>query len=281
MQFYFKGYYMKKIALSLIVTSVSLLAYNEYVGHGETTDSKILIENQTVVNNIVADTPKTNFITSGKNYGAAAQVIYGDEVSILNIPLGMRIGYGFGVEASIPLVDNSNSSESGIGDVSIGGNYYFGGLFESTGQNITSLLYKTTTGDETKGLGTGVDAISLSHSFTKNIGDKYTANALLSYTINDDTVSGDSYMAMVGGSMPCLVSDKVTTSAKLTYFNIAENQYNFGELSSADLWIQWDSTKLVNNLPLGFGVKVPLLNEVDGISIDKTLLFYLSVASFF
>jgi len=266
---------MKKIVLSLLAASSLVLSFDDY--HG--TESVSLVQNQTIVNTVVADTPQTDLITTKKDYGATAQFVYSENVNILNIPLGMQIGSGFGIEAYIPIIDTK--TDTGIGDISIGGNYNFGSVFDSTGLNITSLVYKTTTGDDTKGLGSGKGAITLSHKIAKNLFDKYTLNGSLSYTLNDDTVSGDSYMVMAGASMPCLVSNQVRTSAKLTYFAVGENQYQFGEVNSADLWVQWDSSTLVNNLPLGFGVKIPLLNEKDGADADKTVLFYLSVTSFF
>ena len=265
---------MKKIVLSFIAISSIAFSADYYE-----VDSATFVNNQTIVNTIVADTPQTDLITTKKGYGATAQFVYSENVNILNIPLGMKIGSGFGIEAYVPIIDTPNNT--GIGDISIGGNYNFGSVLDSSGLNITSLVYKTTTGDENKGLGSGKGAVTLSQKISKNLSDKLTLNGALSYTLNDDTVSGDSYMLMAGGSMPCLISDKVRTSAKLTYFAVAENQYNFGEINSADLWLQWDSSKLVNNLPLGFGIKVPLLNEIDGNDADKTLLFYLSVTSFF
>ena len=267
---------MKKIVLSLI--AISTIAFSaEFYDHE--VDSATFVNNQTIVNTIVADTPQIDLISTQKNYGATAQFVYSENVNILNIPLGVKIGSGFGIEAYIPIIDTPN--DTGIGDISIGGNYNFGSVIDSSGLNITSLVYKTTTGDDVKGLGSGKSAITLSHKLAKNLSDNFTFNGSLSYTFNDDTISGDSYLVMAGGAMPCLISDKVRTSAKLTYFSVAENQYNFGELNSADLWIQWDSSKLVNNLPLGFGVKIPLLNEINGNDADKTLLFYLSVTSFF
>ena len=272
---------MKKIVLSLIAISTIAFSAEFYDLHG--TESVSLVQNQTIVNTIIADTPQTDLITTKKDYGATAQFVYSENVNILNIPLGMQIGSGFGIEAYVPIIDTPN--DTGIGDISIGGNYNFGSVFDSTGVNITSLLYKTTTGDETKGLGSGKGAVTLSHKIAKNLSEKYTLNGSLSYTLNDDTISGDSYMAMIGASMPCLISNQVRTSAKLTYFAVEDytNQWGWtsGEVNSADLWLQWDSTTLVNNLPLGFGVKIPLLNEMDGNDADKTLLFYLSVTSFF
>ena len=202
----------------------------------------------------------------------------------------MQIGAGFGFEVNMPLVSANNAynpityrfeDNMGLGDISFGVNYHLGALTAPAGLHIATLLYKTATGDANKGLGSDVDAISLSYKFTKIIGVKYTANTLFSYTLNDDTVSGDAYMAMLGGSMPCLFSDKVSTSTKLTYFAVADNKYNFGEVNSADLWVQWDTDKSVTGVPLGFGIKVPIINEIDGLDTDKTVMFYLSLTSLF
>lgn len=276
---------MKKIALSLLVASMSLMAYDDY-NHEESTDSEVYVESQSVVNNIVTDTTKTNLVTSDKDYGAAAQYINAGDISIINIPVGMKVGYGFGVEANVPLVSVTDygwqqDDNTGLGDISLGVNYNFGKTSGSKGLNISTVLYKTTTGDDTKGLGSGVSAITLSHSFTKDVTEKYTVSALASYTLNDDTVLGDSYMLMAGASMPCLVSDKVKTSTKLTYFYTDDNKYSNGELTNIDLWLQWDSDKLVKKIPLGFGIKIPLVSELNGNDADKTVLFYLSASSLF
>ena len=280
---------MKKITSLLLVTSVALLA----AGHQQTSDCSVTrsyIQNQVIVNNIVADTPKTNLITSGQSFAFGAQYIYANDISILNIPVGMQIGYGFGFEVNIPLVSANSvynpmtyrfEDNMGLGDISFGPNYHLGALTAPMGLHVATLLYKTATGDVNKGLGSDVDAISLSYKFTKMIDTKYTVNTLFSYTLNDDTVSGDAYMAMIGGSMPCLFSDEISTSTKLTYFAVADNKYNFGEVNSADLWIQWDTNKLVTGVPLGFGIKVPIINEVDGLDADKTVMFYLSITSLF
>jgi len=282
---------MKKIALSLLVASMSLMAYDDFNGEeGDSTDSQVYVENQTVVNNVISNTPKTNLITSDKNYGVASELINAGDITILNIPVGMKVGYGFGIEANIPLVSVTDygwkkEDNAGLGDISLGLNYNFGKLSDSTGLNISTVLYKTTTGDDQKGLGSGVSAVTLSHDFSKSLNEKYTVNALASYTLNDDTVLGNSYMLMAGGSMPCLISDKVKTSAKLTYFYVEDHTDSYGwtggEVKSADLWLQWDTDKLIKTVPLGFGIKVPLLNQVDGNDADKTVLFYLSASSLF
>jgi hypothetical protein len=285
---------MKKIVLSLIVASASLLAaeysYDERSYYQEESDRQVLISNQSTVSNVVVDAPRTELARGTSNYAASAQYIYTENYSVLNLPFGANIGSNFGVEFSLPLVsikDYMNSSfekedNMGIGDISVGGNYHYGQMNESLGSNITTLLYKTTSGDEKKGLGSGEAAVTLSHKFSKNVTDNTTVHALLSYTLNDDKVSGNAYMAMLGGSMPCLINNDVTTSAKLTYFHVDEVTKNFlPEIKVADLWLNWDSNKIVSGMPLGFGVKIPLLSEVGSTEADKTFLFYLSASSLF
>jgi len=280
---------MKKITLSLLALSATLFSSEHY--HDETTEREVYIQSQTAVNTIIADTPKTNLIKSDKKVGVATQYINAGDVSILNIPIGFQLNSSFGVEANIPLVSVTDygypaEDNKGLGDISLGVNYNFGSAEDILGLNIATLSYKTTTGDVDKGLGSDMGAITVSDAVTKNISYKYTLKALLAYTINeDDEILGNAYMAMIGGSSPCLLSNKITTSAKLTYYSVAEhtNQWGWtsGELTNADLWLQWSSDKFINNVPLGFGIKIPLVSEVDGNDKDKTVLFYLSASSLF
>jgi hypothetical protein len=281
---------MKKIVLSLIVASASLLAaeysYDERSYYQEESDRQVLISNQSTVSNVVVDAPRTELATGTSNYAASAQYIYTEDYSVLNLPFGANIGSNFGVEFSVPLVSikdyQGTEDNMGIGDISVGGNYHYGQMNESLGSNITTLLYKTTSGDEKKGLGSGEAAMTLSHKFSKNVTDNTSVHALLSYTLNDEKVSGNAYMAMLGGSMPCLINNDVTTSAKLTYFHVDEVTKNFlPEIKVADLWLNWDSSKIISGVPLGLGVKIPLLSEVGTTEADKTYLFYLSVSSLF
>ena len=279
---------MKKITLSLLALSATLLSSeNYYEGNHETTEGQVYVQSQTVVNTIIADAPKADLIKSDKSARAAAQYINVGDISIINIPIGFQLSSSFGIEASIPLVSVTDygwqqEDNTGLGDISAGINYNFGLASESSGLNITTISYKSTTGDIEKGLGSDMSAVTIAHSISKTISDSFTANGSFSYTINeDDKVLGNSYLAMIGGSMPCLISNKVTTSAKLTYFSVAENEYSYGEVTNADLWLQWNSDKLVSNIPLGFGVKIPLVSEVDSVDKDKTVLFYLSASSLF
>ncbi len=279
---------MKKITLSLFALSSLLFGYEPFHYDHEKTDGATYVTNQTIVNNVVNSTNKVDLATSEKKVGTAVQFVYAGDVSVINIPLGMNIGSNYGVEVNMPIVQATNSvtndTETGIGDISVGGNYHFGFPSDSSGNHITTLTYKTTTGDENKGLGSGKSAYTLSHAISKDIKPRYQLNGSFAYTLNDDSVSGNSYLAMFGGSMPCLFSRDVTTSAKLTYFHIDSiDPYgvSFGEVNSADLWLGWSTEKFSSGIPLGFGLKIPVLNEMDGVDKDKTILFYLSASSFF
>ena len=296
----------KKIVLSILAATSLLYGYNDGYDSDDSSEESTLVKNQTVVNNIIADATKTDLAENDKHAGmggttkrfaATAQYIYSDKINIFNIPLGMNVGYGFGVEVNVPvvLVDKEASptgeNESGLGDISAGINYHYGFMAAPSGLSIFTVLYKTTTGDEKKGLGSGADAYSFSYKYAKSFG-KYALHALGNYTINNtydgtgwSVDYGDSYMAMIGGSMPCLLSDKVTTSAKLNYFHGDENENSwgteFGKVDTVDLWVQWDTTELIKNVPLGAGVKIPLMNEVDDKDVDKKFSFYVSISGLF
>jgi len=283
-----EGSKMKKILLSLAVLSSLVMAgenpsetpYNETSSDEECTNEETYVENQSYVNNIIADSTKST-ASSTQNMGVGAQFINSKELTILNVPFEMQFDKNIGLEVNIPLIniDTTFSNETGLGDISFGPNYTFGST--STGLNKTSLIYKTTTGDDNKGLGSGKDAFTLTHKYSQDLDAKYTLNALASYTLNNHTVSGDAYLLMVGASMPCLMSELITTSGKITYFGVADDRYGYGDVTSVDLWLQWDSTKLVKDIPVGFGMKLPIINEKNGLDADKKVLFYLSVASFF
>lgn len=303
MQRKIKALFSLSVVFALFGNGSALVAYT-----GENSDSSegtTTVINQTTTNQIVADSVKTQTVVTsetkrgeGKTLGyAAAQFVYYDKVKVFNIPVGYNVGYGFGIEATIPVmfvsqdISATNQDEKGLGDIALGVNYHFGLPNASIGLNIVSFNYKTTTGDEKKSLGSGAPAYILNYKYMKEV-DKYMLHLQGSYTFNDKaTINnttfdyGDSYLISAGGSMPCLLSDKITTSAKLTYFHAdAVDISGFmksGKTDTADLWVQWDSTRLIENVPLGLGIKIPLKNEVDGSSIDKKFAFYLSVSGLF
>ncbi len=310
---------MAIVLLAVLPQSIEAQGYlvsNSNSDDDTTTDNTTYVTNQSTVNNVVVDQLKTDtieksleqgkrFKSGGANGYAGAQYIYADKVRMFNIPLGMDVGYGFGIEANVPVVfakkeiSGTGKDEEGLGDIS-GGFYYHFGTPSSSGLSILSFLYKSTSGDENKGLGSGADAYSVSYKYARRFNGRYTWHLLGSYTLNNDYTDqygaqieyGDAYMAMIGGSMPCLISDKVTTSAKLTYFHADETtekdswgEWKYGETDVTDLWIQWDSAQLLSGIPLGLGIKIPLQNRVKNggmtINPDKKFSFYVSIAGLF
>lgn len=250
------------------------------------TDSTTTTAEPTTVNTIINNTNRVEFSQSGDIASASAQLINSGDVTMLNIPLAYNVTNNIGLEAGVPLA--KNKSNSGIGDVTLGVNYHFGHYGSAYGANVTTFTYKTTTGDENKGLGLGKPSMTLAHTFAKDLTTTYRFAALLSYTLNDDAALGNAMSAMIGGSRPCLLSNKVRTNAKVTYYKIdALNKpvISIPGLTSVDFWLEFSSDKLVNGVPLGAGVKVPLINQFEFQSktydAEKYVLFYLSASSFF
>jgi hypothetical protein len=278
---------MKKILFSVVMVSSALFAYCDPQRGGDcTSQSELFTTNQSIVNSVVVDTPKTDLITSSNNFAASVQYLYSDDLKILNIPVNANIGSNFGVEANIPLLtikDQIGDTNTGVGDISVGGNFHFGNMNDTTGLNITTLLYKSTTGDSAKGLGSDKPAYTLSHKIGKYVYKEIAINGVFAYTLNDKSVSGDSYLASVGGSMPCLIYSKLRTNAKLSYVHIdkGDNLLFSPEVKATDLWISWDLNQLTLNVPVSVGLKIPLQNEIGTVDADKKFLFYISVTGLF
>ena len=301
---------MKKILLTSLALTASVLAspYSCDPHQEECSTEGVVIADQTTVNEVVTSTSRMDLANdSSKTAVVGGEYIHTGDIKIVNIPMGYNITQNIGLEASVPFVsvsdyplwDAASSSfigqdNMGLGDISIGANYHFGSYESDYGLNVTTFRYKTSTGDETKGLGLGKDAYTLSHNIAKEMGFA-RVHGLLAYTLNDDTVLGDSLTAMVGFSRPCLLSDKVRTNMKLTYYNLEntirdDGFLNTPEYKKIDFWLEFNSDRLISGIPIGAGIKIPIVDEVttmlwDGTSktLDgsKTVLFYLSVGSFF
>ena len=279
---------MKKIIVASVLASAALFAYpHGFELESENTDNAVVAE-QTTVNDITVSNIRTDFALGTHTAMASAQYIHNGDVSILNIPVGYNITDNIGVEANIPFVQVKSDfadTERGIGDISVGANYHFGSYESTSGLHLTTLRYKSTSGDEEKGLGIGKAAYTLSHSFAKELGAGFRGHAYAAYTLNDEEVLGDAYNVMLGASRPCLLNEKFRTNVKFAYFNMKENEYDTNGLKTADVWLEWNTQSLLKNVPLGFGVKIPLVNEVTSwgttTDADKTVLFYLSAGSFF
>ncbi|MEA3315539.1 MAG: hypothetical protein U9Q30_06790 [Campylobacterota bacterium] len=118
-----------KIILPLAVAALSsnLLAYDdyEYYNHHsdyKSTQSKVLIQNQTLVNDVIFDAPTQTQNTQS----ASVQAIKNEDITVLNIPYSMEIQDNLRVSFALPIV--SNDDETGLGDISIGSEYTFGDI---------------------------------------------------------------------------------------------------------------------------------------------------------
>lgn len=269
---------MRKILLAATLSTASLFGVSLY----DNTDAVVIAEPATI-NEVSIATVRTDFASNKQTAMAMAQYIHSGDVSVVNIPLGYNVTQNIGLETGIPIVQNKTfaNDETGLGDISVGVNYHFGDFSSASGLNMTTLRYKSSTGDENKGLGTGEDAYTLSHNFAKEVGAGFRLHALAAYTLNGGEIVGDSYNAMLGASRTCLLEESLRTNVKVTYLHMDENDYDFNGLTSLDVWLEWNS----KNMPLGFGVKIPVINETSSfgttMDADKTVLFYVSAGSFF
>ncbi|MBD3843192.1 MAG: hypothetical protein IE909_15190 [Campylobacterales bacterium] len=281
------------MAAPIFASPYSCDPYSMQYGYECNTEVVATVES-TTVNEVLTNTGRMDLANDSSSKAAATgQFIYAGNIKVINLPLGYNVTENIGLEAGVPVVSVSDfgvtkEDNMGLGDISVGANYHFGNYGSGSGLNVTTLRYKSSTGDEKKGLGLGKDSYTLSHAFAKEMGF-VRAHASLSYTLNDDTVLGNSYNLMVGASRPCLLSDTVRTNAKLTYFNIDEVKKNGATWVSGfrtmDFWLEWNSDKLVSGVPLGLGLKIPLINEIEANGItadaDKVFLVYLSASSLF
>ena len=260
---------MKKITLALFACSVLLSAAPW--GHHHINSE--FATQQMFTNDIIDNTDQIEFVNSDKQLGATGTLEIGDDIDLIDLSMRYQPIDHLGFDIRLPVVSNDIVDEFGIGDFSLSANYHFGRPEEDFGTNITTLRYKTTSGDEDKGLGTGEGSFTLTHTTAKDIAGGFRLHGLLTYTFNSGNID-DSFALMFGGSHECLLSEYVTTNAKITYFDQ-------DKLSVADLWVEWSTKKIIPDAPLSAGFKIPLVNKFDGDSLNKTVLFYVSASSFF
>jgi hypothetical protein len=272
---------MKKILLATTLSAASLFGVHLY----DNTDAVVVAE-PAAVNEVSISTVRTDFAASKVTALAMAQYIYSGDFAVVNIPAGYNIDKNIGIEGAFPIVQNTSKmptgkDEMGIGDITIGANYHFGSYSSSSGFNMTTLRYKSTTGDENKGLGTGEASYTLSHNYAKDVGSGFRVHAMAAYTLNGGEVVGDAINAMVGASRTCVLEKDYRTNVKMTFLQIQENDYDSNGVNSIDIWLDLSSKKM----PLNFGIKVPLINETSiggsTVDADKTILLYVGAGSFF
>ncbi|OQX60178.1 MAG: hypothetical protein B5M52_00855 [Helicobacteraceae bacterium 4484_230] len=260
---------MKKIVVTLFACSI-LLSAAPWERHHINSEFATL---QTFTNDIIDNTDQIEFANSDKQLGTTGAVQVGDDINLLDLSMRYQPIDHLGFDIRLPVVSNDIADEFGIGDFSLSANYHFGQPEADFGTNITTLRYKTTSGNEDKGLGTGEGSFTLTHTTAKDIAGGFRLHGLLTYTLNSGDID-DSFAVMFGGSHECLLSEYVTTNVKITYFDQ-------DKLGVADLWVEWSTEKIIPGAPLSAGLKIPLINKLDGDSLHKSVLFYVSASSFF
>lgn len=265
-----------KITLPLVMAlSSTLFAYDDYHHYdNESTETKVLILDQTLVNDVIFDAPTQTLDTQS----ASIQAIKNDNITVINIPYSMKIQDNLRVNFALPIV--STDDDTGLGDISIGSEYTFGDTSWESGKNTTKIRYKSTTGDDKKALGSGESAFTLTHKMGKQLNNIYLVHGLISYTLNNGNY-GNSYTLLGGVQKPCIFNDKIDTNIKLSYFSSAETANLNDETTNIDLMAEFTSDKLVEGIPLGFGLKIPVSSEIGNNNAEKNTLIYFSASKSF
>ncbi len=280
---------MKKIVVATVLGLSAVWAYSPYSTEGET-----LIGDQTQVNTVVNNpiSTATNLKISKKSGSVAGDVITAGDVKLFNIPAAYKLSDELILVAGLPIVNVPGTT--GLGDVSFGVNYLQGK--DASDMQAAEARLKIATGSETDSLGTGAHSLFLSYTYSKVKG-KYNYLATGSYTLNSlfsadvgfwtGTVYGDVINLSVGASRTCILSDKVITTARVTYMNAKADTFDGGTHNNAqtnmDIWLDWSSDKLIEGTPVKWGIKIPLQASSDNALLDgdKVTLFYVSAAGFF
>ncbi len=279
---------MKKVIATLALGAVALLAspghgdgcvYNWATGEYDCPAMSVsgtseLATLQTYKNEIVDHTNQVEFAKKGEGAMAvSATASFGKDIHYVDIVPRYNPTGNLGFDVRFPLIQNGESDEFGIGDISASSNYHFGNLQGDYGFNLTTLRYIAATGDDEKGLGMGEGAVALTHTLVKDITADVRVHGLVNYTMIMGDID-DSMALMAGVSHMGLIPSVAAVNAKFTYF--AQDK-----LSVADLWMELSSTNIVPGVPLSGGLKVPLMDDYDGEELDKAFMLYVSAMGFF
>jgi len=277
------------VAASLLLTS-SLFAIEDA---GEQTT---LLVNQSTTD-VVATSTSTNFASAGSSASLGTQGLFGDTITVVNIPMSYGITDNISIHAKIPLVRNTEvrnftngnlETKTGMGDISIAGSYNFGSV-DQGGKSDLKLRYKTSTGgDFADGLGSGTENLTFTYDYKKSLASGFDLNGNFMYTMNslsEDASGvefGDSYLLMLAASHESWLIPQSTTSLKFTHSDSDDANVNGTTWQNAitltDLWLEWQNKTWIPFTPVAFGIKVPLAVDVGPQTVaEKKYLFYLTI----
>jgi hypothetical protein len=208
---------------------------------------------------------------------------------IANIPISYVYNNSFGLSAYISYAQSNYATHknSGISDSTIEVSFN-AGQFEDDVQfenNIFGLRYTFSTGDDALNLGSGSNSIAIFWDSTYIINDDWTAYGSLLWNIYLDDITIDSSQYDLGSEdilwfgvkHQCLFNEKIETSLKLNW----QGKYNDIEAQNYDIvdaTLQWTSDKLIKNVPLNAGLKLPLWSSSN---VDNEVLFFIGIGVLF
>jgi hypothetical protein len=282
-----------------ILLSLALMgSLNAFEGV-DTQEAETVITDQTIVNTVVNNPVATftNIIDSKKSGSVAGDVIVSGNVKMVNLPLAYKFNPSWGFSAAVPYVETNfvgDVVEKGIGDISASINYIHGKA--KSDMQTVELRYKSDTGDYLIGTGSGAESLFTGYSIRK-LTKKYTLVGSASYTHNEsytnDTllnypiVYGDTMSLNFGLTYESFLSKKIKTTIRFSYMDKNSDTQGGTDanngLTNSDLWLSMSTDKFFMDLPIKWGLKIPLEAKSDSATarVDKTVLFYASVAGYF
>jgi len=208
---------------------------------------------------------------------------------IANIPISYVYNNSFGLSAYISYAQSNYATykNSGISDSTIEVSFN-AGQFEDDVEfenNIFGLRYTFSTGYDALNLGSGSNSIAIFWDSTYIINDEWTAYGSLLWNIylEDITIDSSQYdlgsedILWFGVKHQSLFNEKIETSLKLNW----QGKYNDIEAQNYDIvdaTLQWTSDKLIKNIPLNTGLKVPLWSSSN---VDNEVLFFIGIGILF
>jgi len=279
---------MKRTLLLPLLATLSLSA----------ADRPEAISLQTQYLNTVVDSISSKY-TKLEEKKASTQVnlnaLYSEYYTVANFDASYVYNNKVGISLYLPYVNYHNDNltptvnESGMGDATVGISFDAGPFQdEIENKNIFELRYTYDSGDRSKGTGEGGQSVAILWETIGHI-DDFTLYGSLIWTYyitdtDDDIDIGEDDLLWFGASHQCLLSDKVETSLKFGWHSKYSDYDAQGDKITGtsydiiDATLQWDSDKLINNVPITVGLRVPLYTSSK---VDSSFNAFVGIGGLF
>jgi len=279
---------MKKLLFLPLFTTLALTA----AGHPYTVSS------QTQYMNTLVDSISTKYTRLEEN-NTSTQVnldaLYSEYYTLANLDASYVYNNRVGISIYLPYVNYHNNelnptvSESSMGDASVGISFDAGSFDNDLeNKNIFELRYTYDSGDVKKGTGMGAQSVAILWETIGKIDDFTLYGSLMWTYYITDTESGIDIGAddllWFGASHPCLLSDKVETNLKFMWQSkYSDHDQNSDKITDSyydiiDITLQWDSDRLIKNIPLTAGIRVPVYSSSH---IDTSVNAFIGIGGLF